>query len=241
MNKTIVVIIILISLVLSACGSAAPSPAVAVAQVVEHAQEDVVQATDAPTQAPTNPPLPTPIIPTPTSAPEVLAESASSSAESPAEAEAASGVFMTSGVTLEDLADELPIYDVLQGDVDTLANLPVGNYFSALFFKLTGDYEPLTVFIPMYTQSDVNGKFTSLGQFTEALTYHTVPGLYLGTDLQALDGQTIPSRLPGQEITISVRDGAIYLNDIAMLVHTDILAQKAIIHVIDAFLFPPGE
>jgi uncharacterized surface protein with fasciclin (FAS1) repeats len=74
-----------------------------------------------------------------------------------------------------------------------------------------------------------------------ALEYHIVPGMYLEADLVALDGQSIATLVEGKNINISVEDGIVYLNDVAMVIKADILARNGVIHVIDKFLLPPAE
>jgi transforming growth factor-beta-induced protein len=43
----------------------------------------------------------------------------------------------------------------------------------------------------------------------------------------------------GKDITITVKDGNVYLNDTVMVIITDIEASNGVIHVIDAVLLPP--
>jgi len=45
----------------------------------------------------------------------------------------------------------------------------------------------------------------------------------------------------GKNINITVKEGVVYLNDIAMILKADILARNGVIYVIDKFLLPPAE
>ncbi|MBL8103888.1 MAG: DUF4397 domain-containing protein, partial [Anaerolineales bacterium] len=45
----------------------------------------------------------------------------------------------------------------------------------------------------------------------------------------------------GSDITISVRDGNVFLNDTIQVIMTDIEASNGVIHVIDGVLLPPTE
>lgn len=209
-------------LILAACASAASTPEVVEPTLAPTPTPEVVVE---PTQAPSNTPEPTAIPTTPTEEP-------------PAEPE----VFISSGVKPEDLADKLSIYEVLQENQETLGQfLADTTLVGGLFFDFTGGSQPLTIFAPVYKYEDFpSGTFPSEDQYKEALTYHVVPGLYLETDLAALNGQSIPTRLEGQVINIAVKDGKVYLNDVAMVIRADILALNGVIHVIDVFLMPPG-
>jgi len=43
----------------------------------------------------------------------------------------------------------------------------------------------------------------------------------------------------GKDITITVKDGKVYLNDTVQVIITNIEASNGVIHVIDAVLLPP--
>jgi uncharacterized surface protein with fasciclin (FAS1) repeats len=227
MNKVVITLFVSLTLILAACGPAAPTPEVIEAtQAPSQTPEVVVEPTAEPTQAPTNTPEPTAIPPTPTEEPEAEPE-----------------VFISSGVTQADLADELTIYEVLQANQETLT---LGQFLAdttlgGLFFDFTDGSQPLTILAPQYKFEDTKDLFPSVDQYKVALTYHVVPGLYLEADLADLDGQSIPTRMEGKVINITVKDGVVYLNDAAMVIKADILAENGIIHVIDQFLVPPAE
>jgi uncharacterized surface protein with fasciclin (FAS1) repeats len=53
-----------------------------------------------------------------------------------------------------------------------------------------------------------------------------------------VDLESAPTVL-GQDITIRVEDGNVFLNDTVQVIITDIEASNGVIHVIDAVLLPP--
>ena len=44
----------------------------------------------------------------------------------------------------------------------------------------------------------------------------------------------------GKDITITIKDGNVFLNDTVQVIITDIEASNGVIHVIDAVLLPPS-
>jgi len=70
------------------------------------------------------------------------------------------------------------------------------------------------------------------------LLYHVVAG---SVDSTAVIGLTSAKAVNGDTITITVKDGSVYLNDTVKVVTTDIEASNGIIHVIDAVLLPPAK
>lgn len=225
MNKCAALLLVSIFLIMSACTPAAPSSEVLESTAAPtQMPEATVEPTEAPALEPTSTPEPTAIPPTP-------------SDEPPAEPE----VFISSGVSLEDLENELTIYEVLQANEDIVGKFFADTTLGGFFIPFTDGFAPLTVFAPTYTLEDIDGLFSSKDQLSEALTYHVVPGIYLQADLLALAGQTIPTWMEGQEIQVSVEDGVVYLNRVAMVIEPDLLAENGIIHVIDTFLVPTGE
>jgi uncharacterized surface protein with fasciclin (FAS1) repeats len=196
------------------------------------ATEAVAEPTTEPTEAPTNTPEPTAIPPTPTVVP-------------PTEP----SVFISSGIKLEDLADKRLLGDMFEPNEAPYTEFTDKNisqfgrdlYASAIFILLN-EGEAFTVFAPEYVFEDIpQGTISSGREFSDALLSHIVPGLYLQTDLLAMDGQSIETLKEGKNIDISVKDGVVYLNDNTMVIQEDILAQNGVIHIIDQFLLPPGE
>jgi transforming growth factor-beta-induced protein len=73
-------------------------------------------------------------------------------------------------------------------------------------------------------------------QLTDILLYHVVSGEVMAADVVGLSAA--PTVL-GKDITITVKDGKVYLNDTVQVIITDIEASNGVIHVIDAVLLPP--
>jgi len=71
---------------------------------------------------------------------------------------------------------------------------------------------------------------------TDILLYHVVSGKVLAADVVGL---TSAPTVLGDEITITVKDGNVYLNDTIQVIITDIEASNGVIHVIDGVLLPP--
>ena len=71
------------------------------------------------------------------------------------------------------------------------------------------------------------------------LLYHVVPVEVLDADL--IDGQVLPTLLEGQTITVSLREGRVFLQptggpEVEDIV--DILADNGVVHVISGVLVP---
>ena len=73
-------------------------------------------------------------------------------------------------------------------------------------------------------------------QLTDILLYHVVPGQVMAEDVVSL---TSASTALGEEATITVEDGRVFLNDNAEIIVTDIETSNGVIHVIDSVLLPP--
>ena len=71
---------------------------------------------------------------------------------------------------------------------------------------------------------------------TDILLYHVVPGKVMAADVTGLTSATT---VLGKDITITVKDGNVFLNDTVEVIITDIEASNGVIHVIDAVLLPP--
>jgi transforming growth factor-beta-induced protein len=70
---------------------------------------------------------------------------------------------------------------------------------------------------------------------TNILLYHVVSGKVMAADVVGLESATT---VLGQDFTITVRDGKVFLNDTIEVIITDIEASNGVIHVIDAVLLP---
>ncbi len=75
------------------------------------------------------------------------------------------------------------------------------------------------------------------GDLTKILLYHVVPGKVMSTDLS--DGMTAATA-EGGEITVSIADGAVRINDV-LVTTADIETSNGVIHVIDAVILPPAQ
>jgi uncharacterized surface protein with fasciclin (FAS1) repeats len=75
----------------------------------------------------------------------------------------------------------------------------------------------------------------NLEQLKNILLYHVVSGKVMAADVVGLTSATT---VLGQDITITVKDGKVYLNDTVQVIITDIEASNGVIHVIDAVLLP---
>lgn len=106
---------------------------------------------------------------------------------------------------------------------------------------------PFTVFAP--TNDAFAAALDSLGltaedlladteTLTNILLYHVVDGEALAEDVVTIDSVTT---LQGSDITITVTDGNVFLNDTIQVTMTDIIASNGVIHVIDGVLLPPAE
>jgi uncharacterized surface protein with fasciclin (FAS1) repeats len=76
------------------------------------------------------------------------------------------------------------------------------------------------------------------GALKDILLYHVVDGVVMAETVVTLDSATT---LNGEDVTISVVDGKVFLNDSVEVIITDIVASNGVIHVIDAVLIPEGK
>ena len=65
------------------------------------------------------------------------------------------------------------------------------------------------------------------------LTYHVLSGKVMAADVKTMKAKTVN----GQELQITVKDGAVMVNN-AKVVKTDIPASNGVIHVIDTVVLP---
>jgi transforming growth factor-beta-induced protein len=73
-------------------------------------------------------------------------------------------------------------------------------------------------------------------QLTDILLYHVVPGRVMASDVTGLSSA---STVLGQDVTVTVQDGSVFLNDNVQIIITDIETSNGVIHVLDAVLLPP--
>ena len=72
-------------------------------------------------------------------------------------------------------------------------------------------------------------------KLTYILLYHVVSGKVMAADVVKL---TSAQTVLGKDVTITVKDGKVFLNDTVQVIITDIEASNGVIHVIDAVLLP---
>ena len=68
------------------------------------------------------------------------------------------------------------------------------------------------------------------------LRYHVVSGKAMAKDVV---GMSSAKTVQGQNVTIMVKDGKVFLNGKTQVIKTDIAATNGVIHVIDSVLMPP--
>jgi transforming growth factor-beta-induced protein len=103
---------------------------------------------------------------------------------------------------------------------------------------------PFTVFAPTddafaaLPEGTVEALLADIPALTDILTYHVVAGEVLAADVVGLESATT---VQGSDISISVVDGNVFLNETIQVIITDIVASNGVIHVIDGVLLPPTE
>lgn len=129
-------------------------------------------------------------------------------------------------------------------ETDNLSTLVAAVKAAGLVETLSGD-GPFTVFAP------TNAAFAALpegtvesllhpenrDQLVQILTYHVASGKVMSTDLS--DGM-MAETVEGSEITISIADGGVSIND-ANVVAADVEASNGVVHLIDSVIMPPQE
>ena len=167
-----------------------------------------------------------------------------------ADVEAGNGVIHVIDTVLlpptEEAAEEMmgsTIADIAAGD-ERFSTL-VGALVSAGLVDALKGEGPFTVFAPTDDAFAALPAGTLEGltpeQLKSILLYHVVAGKVMAADAVALDGQSAGTLLEGAEISISVKDGKVFLNDTVEVVITDIVGDNGVIHVISAVLLPPAE
>ena len=101
---------------------------------------------------------------------------------------------------------------------------------------------PFTVFAPSddafakLPAGTVEGLLKDPEALKKILLYHVVSGKVTADQVVGLKSA---DTVEGQPITITVKDGKVYLNDTVQVVTTDIETSNGVIHVIDGVLLPP--
>ena len=101
---------------------------------------------------------------------------------------------------------------------------------------------PFTVFAPVDSAFDAlpSGTVETLvmpenkDQLSGILTYHVIAGKVMSSDLT--DGMTAET-VNGQEVTIHLKDGKVYVND-AEVVIADVETSNGVVHAINKVIIP---
>jgi len=102
---------------------------------------------------------------------------------------------------------------------------------------------PFTVFAPTdaafaaLPAGTLDGLLKDPAALKKILLYHVVSG---AVTADKVVGLTSATSVEGSPIAISVKDGAVYLNDGAKVVTPDVMASNGVIHVIDKVILPPS-
>jgi len=150
-------------------------------------------------------------------------------------------VHVIDAVLMPPAPETTTVVDIIVNSEDhTLLEAAVGA--AGLVDALSGE-GPFTVFAP--TDDAITALVTELGitaddlldleGLADILTYHVVGATALSTDL--MDGDTFTT-LNGADITISIMDGTVMVNNATVTV-ADITTDNGVVHVIDAVLLPP--
>ena len=153
-------------------------------------------------------------------------------------------VALLAGFALPASAQDAPgtIVDIAVAD-GRFTTLVAAVQAAGLVDTLAGE-GPFTVFAPTddafaaLPAGTVEGLLGDIPALTQVLLYHVVPGSVMASDVVNLTSATTAQ---GSDISISVRDGEVYLNDTVKVIITDIVASNGVIHVIDGVLLPPAE
>ena len=151
----------------------------------------------------------------------------------------------------EDMGDDMGstpnIVGVAMGNEDfSILVSAIVNADPSIVETLSGEGE-FTVFAP--TNAAFEALLEALGMtadellaeteiLNQVLLYHVVAGTTMAETVVTLDGQSVPTLLEGAELSISVTEDGVFLNDTVGVIETDIVASNGVIHVIDAVLVP---
>ena len=152
-------------------------------------------------------------------------------------------VHVIDAVLLPEMDDNLPetVVDIIvASEVHTLLEAAV--VAAGLVDALSGE-GPFTVFAPTDAAivaltealSITAEELLALPNLSEILQYHVVADDAFAEDLS--DGQILTTLL-GQDVTVSISDAGVMIND-AMVIVADLEAENGVVHVIDAVLLPP--
>ncbi len=140
-----------------------------------------------------------------------------------------------------------PTPEVTPTVADIIANSPDHTVLAAVLDSTDLDVVlsgtgPFTVFAPTDAAFDAVDPMTLLSLLLDnealsaILTYHVAGDSVMSTDLS--DGQVITT-LNGGDVTVSIMDGTVMINDATVIV-ADLVGANGVVHVIDAVLLPPA-
>jgi len=137
-----------------------------------------------------------------------------------------------------------PVGDIVDTVVANpkLKLLAAGVQAAGLVETLQGE-GPFTVFAPVDSafykldRAALEALKNNPEELKKILFYHVVSGkVYAGDVVKLTEAETVL----GEKVTISVKDGKVYVND-ARVITTDIQTTNGVIHLIDTVLLPPTE
>jgi branched-chain amino acid transport system substrate-binding protein len=159
-------------------------------------------------------------------------------------------VFIPFESASDDMMSDLPaITDIVLGNGDLSTLVAAALAADPALLGVIAGPGPITVFAP--SNAGFEAAFADMGMsmsdlsanpalLNALLAYHVVEGTYTAEDLIALDGQTLTT-FGGAELSITVVDGIVTLNDSVSVVEADLMASNGVIHIIDYVLVPPEE
>lgn len=151
--------------------------------------------------------------------------------------------FVTVGCDSNDSDDEVGP-DIVQVATDAGFNTLVAAVVAADLVETLQGPGPFTVFAPT-DEAFANLPAGTLDNLllpenketlASILTYHVVSGLVTSEQVVGLNSATT---VQGEDIAITVVDGTVFLNGVAVT-STDVEASNGIIHIIDGVLLPPS-
>lgn len=164
--------------------------------------------------------------------------------EDTAENETTTDTSQTEQQAEQPAVQESPDIVALAAGTDSLSTLVSAVQAAELVETLQSE-GPFTVFAPNNAAFDAlpDGTLDTLlqpdnqDQLAAILTYHVVSGEVMSTDLS--DGQEIET-VQGETLTVSIRDGMVYLVDAtggeSQVVAADVEASNGVVHIVDAVL-----
>jgi uncharacterized surface protein with fasciclin (FAS1) repeats len=103
---------------------------------------------------------------------------------------------------------------------------------------------PFTVFAPTddafaaLPEGTVAALLEDIPALTDILLYHVASGAVMTETVVTLESATT---VQGSDVSITVNDEGVFLNDTVQVIITDIVASNGVIHVIDSVLLPPAD